>query len=100
MKKFVEFTIHDYMDMYPRTTMRSMEEEQAAAFAEDMNTNYSGGTTSLKRILTKEEAREYVIDTIQDVLDNPNVTTKDGSLDGVDVDFIKNLVKEYNICYK
>lgn len=100
MKKFVEFSIHDYMDMYPSTTMHSMEEEQAAAFAESMNANYSGGTTTLKRILTKEEAQESVINTIQDILDRPNVTTTDGSLDSVDVDFIKNLVKEYNICYK
>lgn len=100
MKKFVEFTIHDYMDMYPSTTMHSMEEEQAAAFAEHMNTTYSGGTTSLKRILTKEEAQEYVVNTIQDVLDRPNVTTKDGSLDSVDVEFIKNLLSEFDKCYK
>ena len=100
MKKFVELSVHDYMDMYPSTTMRSMEEEQAANFTEHMNTNYSGGTTTLKRILTKEEAQQYVIDTIQDVITKPTVKISDGSLDSVDVDFIKNLLKEYNICYK
>jgi hypothetical protein len=77
-----------------------MEESKAQEYANYMNTNYSGGTTRLKKVFNKEEAAEYVIKTINEVLKDPTVTTTDASLSGIDVDFIKNLIKEFNICYK
>jgi hypothetical protein len=98
MKKFIEFEVHEYMDMYPTTRMESMEENDAQEFVNHMNANYSGGTTSLKKVLTKEEALSYVVNTIGDVIEHPTVSGD--NLDKVDVDFIKNLIKEFNTCYK
>lgn len=100
MVKFIEFEIHDYMDMHPRSSFRAMEESEAQGFADYMNKNYSGGTTRLVRVLTKEEATQHVINEIRDVIKRPTVTTSDGSLDSVDVEFITTLLEVLEKCYK
>lgn len=100
MRKFIEFEIHEYMDMYPRSSFRAMEESEAQGFADYMNKNYSGGTTRLVRVLTKEEAIQHTLNEIKNVVKNPTVTTKSGDLDVIDVDFIKNLLSELDKCYK
>ena len=100
MVKFIEFEIHDYMDMYPRSSFRAMEESKAQGFADYMNKNYSGGTTRLVRVLTKEEATQHVITEIRDVIKRPTVTTSDGSLDSVDVEFITTLLEALENSYK
>ena len=96
MRKFVEFEVHDYMDMYPRSSYRAMEESEAQNFADHMNKNYSGGTTRFVRVLTKEEAIQHTLNEIK----RPTVTTSDGSLDSVDVKFISTLLEELEKCYK
>ena len=68
MRIFVEFEVHDYMDMYPRSSFSAMEESEAQGFADYMNKNYSGGTTRLVRVLTKEEATQHVLNEIKDVI--------------------------------
>ena len=100
MRKFVEFEIHDYMDMYPRSSFRAMEESEAQNFADHMNKNYSGGTTRFVRVLTKEEATQHVLKEIKSVIKRPTVTNPDGSLDSVDVEFITKILKELESCYK
>lgn len=100
MRKFIEFEIHDYMDMHPISSFRAMEESEAQGFADYMNKNYSGGTTRLVRVLTKEEAIQHTLNEIKDIVKNPTVTTKSGDLDSIDVDFIKNLLSELDKCYK
>lgn len=100
MVKFIEFEIHDYMDMHPRSSFRAMEESEAQGFADYMNKNYSGGTTRLVRVLTKEEATQHVINEIRDVIKRPTVTLSDGSLDSVDVEFITTLLEALEKCYK
>ena len=100
MRKFVEFEIHDYMDMYPRSSFRAMEESEAQGYADYMNKNYSGGTTRLVRVLTKEEAAQHVLKEIKSVIKRPTVTNPDGSLDSVDVEFITRLLEELEKCYK
>lgn len=100
MRKFVEFEIHEYMDMYPSSSFRAMEESEAQNFADHMNKNYSGGTTRFVRVLTKEEAIQHTLNEIRDVIKRPTVTTKDGSLDGIDVEFIITLLEELDKCYK
>ena len=65
-----------------------------------MNKNYSGGTTRLVRVLTKEEAIQHTLNEIKDVMKRPTVTTSDGSLDSVDVEFITRLLEELEKCYK
>ena len=37
MKKFIEFEIHDYMDMYPRKDFIAMEESEICNFVNHMN---------------------------------------------------------------
>lgn len=100
MRRFVEFEIHDYMDMYPRSSFRAMEESEAQNYADHMNKNYSGGTTRFVRVLTKEEATQHVLKEIKSVIKRPTVTRSDGSLDSVDVEFITKILKELESCYK
>ena len=100
MRKFIEFEVHDYMDMYPRGSFRAMEESEAQHFADHMNKNYSGGTTRFVRVLTKEEATQHVLKEIKSVIKEPTVTLSDGSLDSVDVEFIATLLEEFEKCYK
>ena len=100
MRKFIEFEIHDYMDMYPQSSFRAMEESEAQNFADYMNKNYSGGTTRFVRVLTKEEATQHVLKEIKSVIKRPTVTRSDGSLDSVDVEFITKILKELESCYK
>ena len=88
------------MDLYPKRSLRAMEESEAQNFADYMNKNYSGGTTKLVRVLTKEEATQHVLNEIKDVMKRPTVTTSDGSLDSVDVKFISTLIEELEKCYK
>ena len=35
MRKFIEFEVHEYMDMYPKRSLRAMEESEAQNFAEE-----------------------------------------------------------------
>lgn len=77
-----------------------MEESEAQGFADYMNKNYSGGTTKLVRVLTKEEATQYVLKEIKSVIKEPTVKLSDGSLDSVDVEFINTLLEELEKCYK
>lgn len=100
MRKFIEFEVHDYMDTHPRSSLRAMEESEAQNFADYMNKNYSGGTTKLVRVLTKEEATQHVLKEIKDVINKPTITHPDGSLDSVDVKFISTLIEELEKCYK
>ena len=67
MKKFVEFSLHEYMDMYPTQQVRIMEGENLEAiksaskeYAAGMSKVYSGGPTSFVKVWTKEEAREWI----------------------------------------
>ena len=77
-----------------------MEESEAQNYADHMNKNYSGGTTRFVRVLTKEEAIQYTLNEIRDVIKRPTVTRSDGSLDSVDVEFITNILEELEKCYK
>lgn len=100
MRKFIEFEVHDYMDMYPNSSYIAMEESEAQNFADHMNKNYSGGTTRFVRALTKEEAVQHTLDAIRDTIKKPTVTRSDGSLDLVDVELIATLLEELEKCYK
>lgn len=67
MKKFVEFSLHEYMDKFPRQQVRVWEGEtieaiktEAKAWAKQMTELYSGGPTSFVKVWTKEEAREWI----------------------------------------
>lgn len=98
MKAIVEFELHDYMDMYPEKHMREFVgtslqqiEECSRAWAEYMNQAYSGGTTRFVKVYSKEESIKHCMAEIQDVLNNPKVHTDNGSLDEVDVTYLKTI---------
>lgn len=67
MKKFVEFSLHEYMDEHPTQQVRIMEGENLEAiestskeYAAGISKVYSGGPTSFVKVWTKEEAREWI----------------------------------------
>ena len=67
MKKFVEFSLHEYMDEFPRQQVRVWEGDtieaiktEAKAWAKQMTELYSGGPTSFVKVWTKEETREWI----------------------------------------
>lgn len=67
MKRFVEFSLHEYMDEHPTQQVRIMEGENLEAiesaskeYAADISKVYSGGPTSFVKVWTKEEAREWI----------------------------------------
>lgn len=67
MKRFVEFSLHEYMDEHPTQHVRIMEGENLEAIekasketAENVSKLYSGGPTSFVKVWTKEETREWI----------------------------------------
>lgn len=99
MKALVKFEIHEYMDMYPSKEVRMYEGSdisdivnKAMDWADYMNRNYSGGTTTYKKVLTFLESISFLANEISKSLNNPIVTRTNGDLDKVDVAGIKKLV--------
>lgn len=66
MKRFVKFSVHEYMDMHPHTEMRIYEGDSrlsittlAKEWAENMTKAYSGGPTTFEDVLTAQEAFDW-----------------------------------------
>ena len=90
MKKFVEFSLHEYMNMYPTQEVRIMEGENLEAiksaskeFAAGMSKVYSGGPTSFVKVWTKEEAREWIDRNKAQIGEDPSSEDKEW-IDGVE----------------
>ena len=67
MKRFVEFSLHEYMDEHPTQQVLIMEgknleaiESTSKEYAVDISKAYSGCPTSFVKVWTKEEAREWI----------------------------------------
>ena len=97
MEKFCLFRVHEYMDMYPRDHVQTIiaEDEEtirkeAIRFAQHMNQNYSGGTTTFIKVMSKEEAQAHV-DKLADYEKNhPQPDSED---------FMNGIMKLFNKCY-
>lgn len=96
MKRFVKFSVHEYMDMYPRTEMRIYEGDslesittKAKEWAENMTKAYSGGPTTFEGILDEEEAFNWLKKEIQSI----KYPCKE------DFEWIKKTVDSINECY-
>jgi hypothetical protein len=101
MKKFHIVQTHDYMDMYPRKQVICLEEDKIQDWCKEMNSTYSGGTTTYISTMTKEEANTYCLNEIEKIINNPIVSKDNGDLDSIDVNDIKkiiNLLKQSYIC--
>ena len=84
MKKFVEFSLYEYMDEYPTQQVRLMEGENLKAientskkYAEDITKMYSGGPTSFVKVWTKEEAKDWINKNITEIGENPSSEDKE-----------------------
>ena len=67
MKRFVEFSLYEYMDEHPTQQVLIMEgknleaiESTSKEYAADISKVYSVGSTSFVKVWTKEEAREWI----------------------------------------
>ena len=67
MKRFVEFSLHEYMDEHPTQQVLIMEGKNLEAiegtskeYVADISKVYSRGSTSFVKVWTKEEAREWI----------------------------------------
>lgn len=84
MKKFVEFSLHEYMNEYPTQQVRIMEGENLEAiksaskkYAEDITKMYSGGPTSFVKVWTREEAKDWINKNIAEIGENPSSEYKE-----------------------
>lgn len=98
MEKFCEFLVHEYMDMHPRTHVRTFVadtidgiREKAIKYAQYMNKNYSGGTTTFKKVMNAKEAKAHV----DSVISYEKANWQDGSQE-----FIDNINNLYKKCYE
>jgi len=97
MELFCQFEVHDYMDEYPRKHVRTFianDEEairkEAIKYAQHMNRNYSGGTTTFIKIMNKEEAEAH----IKEVCDYEDQHPQEDSSE-----FKDKIVSLFNKCY-
>ena len=102
MKKFVEFSLHEYMDMYPTQQVRIMEGENLEAiksaskeYAARISKVYSGGPTSFVKVWTKEEAREWIDRNKAQIGEDPSSEDKE-SIDNVEDAFYTCYVSTLN----
>ena len=100
MKKIHMVEEWDYMDPKPSSTFVALEESEIHNWCEQMNKNYSGGTTKYIRTLEKNEAYQWALDEIHKIVAHPWVKGTSGDLDSVDVDRIKNIYKMLEKSYQ
>ena len=100
MKKIHLVEEWDYMDSKPSQTFVALEENKIQEWCDEMNKNYSGGTTKYIRTLEKSEAHNWALNEIYKIVAHPYVTRTNGDLDSVDVDRIKNIYKMLNRAYQ
>ena len=97
MKRFVEFSLHEYIDEYPTQHVRIMEGENLEAIekasketAENVSKLYSGGPTSFVKVWTKEEAREWIDTNKAKMGEDPS---------DEDIEWLEFVEKAFYICY-
>ena len=71
MELFCEFSVHEYMDEYPRKHVQTFLgetkediEKNAREYASQMTLAYSGGPTTFIKVMNKEEAEAHIKDVI------------------------------------
>ena len=96
MKRFVKFSVHEYMDMHPHTEMRIYEGDSlesittlAKEWAENMTKAYSGGPTTFDRVLTFDEVWIWFKKEIKSI----------NLLCQTDIDWIKKVIDDIQECY-
>ena len=84
MKRFVEFSLHEYMDEHPTQQVLIMEgknleaiESASKEYPADISKVYSGGSTSFVKVWTKEEAREWIDRNKAQISEDPSSEDKE-----------------------
>lgn len=105
MKKFVEFEVHEYMDMYPSKVIRIFEgknlieiQSVAISWAKEMTDTYSGGPTRFVKILDKSEAIELLISDYRKCLMENRFPDEDNIEDALKVTS-ENNIRSFFECY-
>lgn len=92
MKKFYYIYTHDFYDMRPVRELHLVEESRLDEYLANLKKCVNGGV-SLDRALTREEVALEILQSINEIIEQPIVTTSDGSLDSTDVADIKRELK-------
>ena len=97
MKRFVEFSLHEYMDEHPTQQVRLWEgetieaiEAEARAWAKQMTELYSGGPTSFIKIWDFNDANSWFIKELKAIGGKP---------DSADKEWIEDTKKALEECY-
>lgn len=105
MKKFVEFEVYEYMDMYPSKEVRIFEgknlieiQSVAISWAKEMTNVYSGGPTRFVKILDKSEAIELLISDYRKCLMEDRFPDEDNIEDALKVTS-ENNIRSFFECY-
>lgn len=85
--RLVECETHDYMDMYPNKDIHAFRgedinvlTEKAVRWAISMNKNYSGGTTTFKRVYSQMESIQFLSKKIADTLSVSDEDWSEGNM--------------------
>lgn len=98
MERFVKFRTHDYMDMYPTYQVIAFSGDTegdvvnaAKAYEEHMKMTYCSGDTTMIKVMSAEEAKEYIDKQISKEKSNPQPDSDE---------YIERITSLYNKCYK
>lgn len=97
MELFCEFSVHEYMDEYPRKHVQTFLgetkediEKNAKEYASQMTLAYSGGPTTFIKVMNKEEAEAHIKDVIAYEDAHPQEDSED---------FKKDILEIFHRCY-
>lgn len=105
MEKFVEFSVHKYMDMHPHKEVsivkgKNEEEikENAIKYCKIITEVCSGGPTSFVKVLSREEAAEYLANEFKKHLLDTEWADEDNIMFALEV-ASKNNINIFFDCY-
>lgn len=98
MERFVMFKTHDYMDLYPTYQVIAFSGDTegevvsaAQAYEEHMKMTYCSGDTTMIKVMSEEEALDYINKQIEKEKNNPQPDSEE---------YIERITQLYNKCYK
>lgn len=98
MKKFVKVVYYEYTD-YPLTQVVILDESEIREWEWEAYL-YSGGSTVSTKVLTKNEAFSYVLETINDLVKRQLRERTWCQGDTENTSIINDLITKFRECYK
>lgn len=90
--KFYFIWTHDFADFKPVKELHKVKPKDLDYLLKSLDQAVDGGV-SLYRVATKEEVFRYALAQIKSIIRFPMVTTENGNLDEVDVEYIKRIIQ-------